>query len=248
MKYICKNSECQRSFIGKSIYQNYKYCSHACAGHVCGKKSAKTHRMNGTGFYSSDFQREMNARGNAKGGRVVQAILKKKHLGLYGLTRQQRIENGRKSGRISQRVMKVRGIGFYGLSFKQHSDMGKLNGVKSIKILRKKYLYKHPKYLGVIFDSESEVLLCKMLMKRYSSFKPIQNVTVHRKVGCKEFDFLVRNTFFDFHSFDVNKSLSQYYKERREILNDNGYDNACYIVLSRLKKFDNITLRKEGVI
>lgn len=276
-KYICKNCGKEFNRNDSHIYKYCSYrCSGCAIGHIggncvsrethvrggrvggkiAGKLAAITNRKNVTGIFNSNVQRLGSKYGviaNRKKGTSVfdpkirclgQKISYKRNrrnkTGIFGFSPKRRRE-------ISQKAVLTNKKNKTSCYFdpKLHRE----GGLRTIKLLRKKYLYKHPRYLGLEFDSNTEILICKNLKKRYSSFKPVQNITIHRTVGHKEFDFLVKNTFIDYHPFDIKKrTLNAYYEERRKVLNDNGFKNSNYIVISNIKNFNKLTLHKEGLI
>lgn len=212
-------------------------------GPIGGKMMVEYNRKHKLGPF---FNEELHKRVCSLGGIKSNKLRRVNKTGFYGMSFEKRSNIGKKNWKKSNEINKRNKTGFYGMSHKQRSEIGKRSGPKTIKILRERRQWL--KFGGISYDSKQEVLLSQKLEKKYSSFHPIQNVTVHRTVGHKEFDFLVRNTFIDYHALDISKSLQQYYDERRKILNENGFSNANYIVLTKLGNFNLLSLNKEGLL
>lgn len=228
IKHVCKNLSCKKLFYVK-LSKKRKYCSNKCRFLIASKLGGKNcqpilRKLKISAFYDPNLRFKISSKGGKIGG----------YLG----------------AKNSHKVAKRNKTGFWNSNLQRELGRrgGKVGGPKAIKILRKKYINTRPKYRNVIFDSKQEMNVCKKLMQKYSSFHPIQNVTVHKTVGHKEFDFSVRNTFIDYHPFDLKKTLLEYYKERRKVLNINGFRNFNYIVIKNINDMYNMNLKMEGVI
>lgn len=201
-----------------------KYCSWECYA----KNSL---------FRNSDFQRRMSKRGMKK----VHESCKRNKTGFWSSDLQ------RELGKRGARASMLKGVSIWAPGMRSKA------GSIGIKVIREKAKDK-PRFRGIVFDSKSELMVCKFLINRYM-WKPLKDVTVHHTVGHKEFDFMVRRTFIDYHSVvvrfknDVKKEdLNTYYKSRRKCLNENGFSEYNYIVVPTMKKLNELILTKEGVL
>jgi len=123
--------------------------------------------------------------------------------------------------------------------YKKHqSKAGKLGGLIGGPASIKKQRSNKPYYfMNVPFDSEQEKEFCKSLIKYNLLKKPIEGENVHIRVGRKEFDFLIKQKLFiEYHPFDSSgKSTKEYFIERREVLNKNGFKKYPLIVIDNFK-------------
>lgn len=83
----------------------------------------------------------LNQRANAKislearsrGGKTQGKISKENKLGIFGITKEQRVENSRKAGKLGGKVIKENNLGIFSLTKEQLSENGKKGGTKAIK-------------------------------------------------------------------------------------------------------------------
>jgi hypothetical protein len=111
-------------------------------------------------------------------------------------------------------------------------------GICSIKSIRKNKPYW---FNGVPFDSKMERECAIKLLKMGFLKHLIEGVTCHKTVGSKEFDFFNKifnkEIFIEYHPYDRKFSLQEYYKNRKKILNENGYENSLFFVIASLKEY-----------
>jgi hypothetical protein len=106
-------------------------------------------------------------------------------------------------------------------------------GAKSIKILIKR---KNIKVMGCYFDSYEERDIGIALHFQFG-MPLLYNKSVQIKINSYSFDFLHEKTktFYEYHPvnyFFSEKTTLQYYKERRKILDKNGYAPYRLIVIT----------------
>ena len=107
---------------------------------------------------------------------------------------------------------------------------------------RKNYPYK---FMGCLFDSDSERKLCKIFVDYKLIEKPVEGKNVHFKIGKRHHvDFFLNNKIFvEFHpplkyGDRKGETLKSYYEGKRKVLDKNGY--SCYplIVIDRLRNIE----------
>ena len=220
----------------KKKTKNPKYCSLSCSGHNSGKVAQIICKREGKGFFNPEIRKraretqkklkkgfynsKVQSRLGKIGGHNSQKTLKRLKKGLYNLE----VKNiGRK---VSQQTCKKLGIGIW--NFKAQSAGGKIGGLIAVKIQRENKPYYFHK---VPFDSNSEKEMGMNLSYQFK-IKLKEGVNCHIRIGGKEFDFLIGNCFIEFHPWDRKYSIKEYYKERRKILDKNGYKNFNLIVIN----------------
>jgi hypothetical protein len=131
---------------------------------------------------------------------------------------------------------------------KKLGDASRRAGLKTIKELRKGYIYK---YLGVCFDSgktKHSELKCAKSFHEWFNWIPKDGKNCHIQIGGKEIDFKINkelitekdDVFIEFHPFDLKgKSLTEYYIERRKILDKNGFKKNKLFVLKNFNEVKN---------
>jgi len=119
---------------------------------------------------------------------------------------------------------------------------------------RKEKIRKHSKenkpywFLGVAFDSEQERKVVKLISKKLGII-PIEGVNCHIAMG-NEIDFYIFGFFWEHHPmvklWDGEKTVEDYYRERRKILDDNGFKKYSLKVTNTLEEAQQFTdfLRK----
>lgn len=105
---------------------------------------------------------------------------------------------------------------------------------------RKNYPYE---FMGCFFDSEQEKLLCKKFVDKGLIDKPIEKVNVHFRIRRCHIDFFIQNKLFiEFHpSRKFGRKIEteeSYFKERRMLLDKNGFENYPLIVIGNLKEIE----------
>lgn len=105
---------------------------------------------------------------------------------------------------------------------------------------RRNYPYE---FMGCFFDSENERLLCKKLIERGLIKKPIEKVNIHFRIGRYHIDFFIQNKLFvEYHpprKFGRTiETKDSYYKERRKLLDENGFKNYPLIVITNTRNIN----------
>ncbi len=119
------------------------------------------------------------------------------------------------------------------------------NGFKRIEGLREK---KSHYFYGIAHDSEEEKEVSKIF---YNVGMPlIIGKTIHIRVGRKEIDWradelikfgIRNNTFIEYHpcpQFGDKRTFEEYYKDRRKVLDENGFEKDGLIVFQSIKEVD----------
>ena len=106
---------------------------------------------------------------------------------------------------------------------------------------RKNYPYK---FMDCNFDSKEEMMFCKKLVELGLIEKPIEKVNVPFRIRRKHIDFFIQNILFvEYHPLikfgSKMETGNSYYKERRQLLDRNGFLGYPLIVISSLKDIDN---------
>lgn len=106
---------------------------------------------------------------------------------------------------------------------------------------RKNYPYK---FMGCLFDSENEKRLCEILVKKGLMSSPQEGKNIHFKIKRSHVDFFIKNkVFVEFHppmSYGRKKgeTVKSYYKEKRKVLDENGYKDYPLFVIDRLRNIE----------
>jgi hypothetical protein len=100
------------------------------------------------------------------------------------------------------------------------------------------------KFMGCYFDSEGERFLCEKLVETKLITKPIEKVNIHFRIGNCHVDFFIQDKLFvEYHpprKFGrVIETASSYYKERRKLLDKNGFKRYPLIVISDTKSINS---------
>ena len=178
------------------------------------KISHKMQRLNGIGFWNSKVQSELGRRGNISNKKNKTGFWDPK---VHKKSLQSQKEN--KTGFFDPKNARKNGkIG------------GPIGGAMTAEILRNNYGYsfKRVKYFSMA-EREFAVNIY------YQIGKLIVGKNYQVKIGSKTFDFFINNTFIEYHPHIpgwYNKySPKQYYNQRRQILDENGYENYSLIVI-----------------
>ena len=186
-----------------------------------GKKIAIINKKNKTGFFDPNFHKNKQWKSNAGkiGGHNAQKILKKYRLGIYRLTHKDRVKIGKKAA-ITNRKNKT------GLYDPKVRSMG---GLIAQKVLRQNI--RNLKYNGQYYDSSPEIEISLCLQYQYN-YKPIENKTLHIRIGKYEYDYKLNDIFIEYHVWFQNETEKEYFRRRRKILDKNGYKKYKLIVIT----------------
>ena|SRR3990167_10239947 len=96
---------------------------------------------------------------------------------------------------------------------------------------------------GVGFMSNQERECAQILLKN-----PIKGVNCHLVIKNIIIDFFIGNDFVEYHPWDFNKrTFEQYYNERRQILDNNGFRCNKLIVLKSLQEAKTLNKEYESI-
>jgi len=209
-----------------------KYCSNKCK-----YKYFKKYKI--SAFYNKEIQ--------SKGGRNA-AILYPK------LAKRRGRMGGKITAKLHPTLAKRRGNITAKLYPKLFSKMGKIGGKLSQKTLKKYKLsnWYNPElnrkvrenisknrrnlyyFKRIFFDSRCELEIAYNLYYQYN-LKLENRKTVHVLIDIKEFDFFIEKLklFIEYHDWDpkYKSDLIKYYKDRRNILDVNDYNNYKLLVI-----------------
>ncbi len=107
---------------------------------------------------------------------------------------------------------------------------------------RKNYPYK---FMGCLFDSDSEKKLCEIFVKYGLLTKPKEGRNVHFKINRCHVDFFIKKKIFvEFHpplkyGRKKGETVRSYYQEKRKILDENGYKGYPLVVIDRLRNLES---------
>ncbi len=106
---------------------------------------------------------------------------------------------------------------------------------------RKNYPYK---FMECLFDSNQEKILCEKLVESGLINKPLERVNVHFRIGKCHVDFFIdKKLFVEFHpprKFGrLIETEESYFLERRNLLDENGFQEFPLIVISNIGAVDN---------
>ena len=151
------------------------------------------------------------------------------------------IENRRKNGYKTSKIIKKKrqkDPKFEKKYLNHLKNICSICGFEAIKQLREKkpyWFYKIP------FSSNSE-MKCAKLFYKYFSIIPKENKNCHIKLKKGEIDFLILNKFIEFHPCKTiydKRNINQYYKDRRQILDNNGHKDKELLVFEKVKDVEN---------
>ena len=209
----CENLNC------KKLTKNRRFCSRKCQNkwlHIYCKK-------NKLALFGITREKRIII---AKKSNITN---KKNRTGIYGVTKEQRYINSKKGGDMC----KQNGTGF------NNSDVQRLLGRKGGLIGGPaciEYMRNNTNciFKGIYYSNNSEM---EFAMNIYYQFKItlVVNKNYQVKVGSKLFDFFILGIFIEPHAinkyFHPNETLESYTKERRKILNENGYRDFPLMVI-----------------
>ncbi|MBU3907123.1 MAG: hypothetical protein KKA64_02625 [Nanoarchaeota archaeon] len=115
---------------------------------------------------------------------------------------------------------------------------------------RKNYPYE---FMGCLFDSNEERIICKKLVEKGLIGKPVEKENVHFQIGKCHVDFFIQNKLFlEFHPpikrGKKRETEEGYYSIRRILLNKNGFECYPLIVINHLKEADEKIKQIEPII
>lgn len=195
-----------------------KFCSNKCKF-----KYFKKHQI--SAFYDSKLQ--------GKNCRKAIETNKKNKTGLYDpriqsmggkITSQKYPNLAKRRGKMSAEVNRKRGTSAF---FDKKIQIK--GGLAAQKTLRENV--RNLKHKGQYYDSPDEAGFSMSLQKQYN-YIPIEGKTLHIKMKGGEIDYLFKKLklFIEYHVWFQNETEQEYYKRRRKILNQNGYENYSLIV------------------
>jgi hypothetical protein len=103
---------------------------------------------------------------------------------------------------------------------------------------RKNYPYE---FMGCLFDSNQERILCQKLIEIGLIEKPIEKENIHFRIGRKHIDFFIQDKIFlEFHP-QINlggkqETNEEYYSQRRKLLDENGFKDYPLIIIFNIKE------------
>lgn len=237
-KYVKPLIKCE--YCG-TLTKNDRFCSKRCLGFVIGPYSGKiageVSRKLGTNVC---FNPKLFGIGSSKAGKATQAKYSREEIkewarragesckrnksGLFSLTVEQRRYYSNLGREASRKLKK----GFFDPIVQAN------NGRKGAEATRK--VNKYHVYDGITFDSryEQEIAMCI----KYQFNITLQNkINVHYNIGTKEVDFFIEDTIIECHPYvplydKEDKKLENYYKRRRELLDNNGFKEKELVVIS----------------
>lgn len=181
------------------------------------EKAIETNRVNKTGFFDSKLQSRLGKKGGKKSVEInkknktgcffnpkLREIARKKSSTFSGMTHEQHVEMGLMMGHI----------------------IGKIGGAKSVESIRNNspYIFK-----GIHFSNSLEREIGVNIYYQFGKLIVGKNYQV--KVGSLTYDFLINNTFIEFHPWDRRLTPEEYYSWRRENLDNNGFKEYDLLVI-----------------
>lgn len=138
----------------------------------------------------------------------------------------------------------------------QLSDMSKKAhelyplGLLALETRRKNCPYE---FMDCLFDSNSERELCEILVKAKLMDSPREGENVHFRINRYHIDFFINDkVFIEFHpplqyGRKKGETLETYFRDRRTVLDNNGYKNYPLIVIANLKNVTSQIDKIEGL-
>ncbi|MBU2639697.1 MAG: hypothetical protein KKG75_03250 [Nanoarchaeota archaeon] len=145
-------------------------------------------------------------------------------------------EMGKRNGKKAIEKMKKEGR-FLKISSKGGKNCHKIYPDLALSWIKKRRENSPYTFMDCKFDSKEEKEFCKLLVENKIIKKPIEGINCHIKVGRNDIDFFIKNKIFiEYHppiSYENKKeTLRGYYKNRKKILEKNGYTNQLIVVES----------------
>ena len=213
------------------LYHRQRQQACSKAGKIGGKNSQKEQQKHPKKYHQN------HVKIGKIGGHNAQKTLKKEEKGLYGMTHLQHIKSGQKSQR-EQRKNLVKYLS-------DRSKGGKKGGPASQISIRKNKPYW---FLQTPFASSQENHAAKVFFFNYL-FVPDEGKSCHIRVDGGELDFKLFDFIFcEYHPFRNNRdrhniTFTRYYKQRRRLLDENGFTNNPLIVFKNLKEVEKFARR-----
>jgi len=154
----------------------------------------------------------------------------------------------RKNGKKNIEKLKKEGR-FLKISHKGGKNCHKIHPNLALSWIKKRRENSPHLFMGCKFDSNEEKEFCKLLVKNDIIKKPNEGINCHIKIGRNDIDFFIKNKLFiEYHPLisyrNKKETLNSYYKNRKKILEKNGYFHPLIVVESirKLKPhfFDNL--------
>ena len=101
------------------------------------------------------------------------------------------------------------------------------------------------RFMSCLFDSGDEMRLCKRFVESNLMAKPVEGINVHFRINRHHVDFFIKNRLFvEYHppmmyGRKKGETVEGYYKEKRKILDDNGFKDYPLMVIVALKGVDS---------
>jgi len=114
-------------------------------------------------------------------------------------------------------------------------------GLLALESRRKNYPYR---FMGCLFDSNQERILCKKFVEKGIIKEPIEKVNVHFRIGKCHIDFFIKNkVFIEFHpprTFGKTiETADSYFQKRRKLLDENGFKDYPLVLIENLTNIEN---------
>ncbi len=159
------------------------------------------------------------------------------------LSPEERHQNGVKGGLAHAAKYSGTAIKSYwsSLTYKLHPGMARENALKGLQTQRKNKSRERAQsiFMDCVFDSKNECNTYRIIYEKGFADVPIERKNVHVRVGGKEFDYVLKDkVFVDYHVFNAQGSLDEYYEQRRKILDENGFRNNLYIIVPHMRKIN----------
>lgn len=211
----CCSLKCTHKYCKKHKLGFWSFEVQSKGGNKGGKIAAEVNRKNGTAFFDPKIQSMGGKIGGKKGGLKTVRSHRNNKTGMWS----------RKNILKRIKIQRKRKTGFWSL------EIQKKGGLKSVESNR---LNKPYKWKGVNFMSKQEMEAAKIILN-----KPIVGVNCHIKINDRSVidfypnwkDKLFNGKFVEYHPWDRTRTPKQYYKERRKILDNNGYKNKELMIL-----------------
>jgi hypothetical protein len=205
-----------------------KYCSTICRKKRTSFAYMKKHYPEKYYKMMKKAHKKINKMQPALGKRAGN-LTKELHPGLY-----------KKIGKMGADANRKNKVGFFDLKWQRKikkkinkmypnlaSERGKIGGPKAIITRRKNKPYH---FKGVPFDSNAEREIAMNIHYQFG-VDLIEGVNCHKKVGNIEIDFYI-GIFIEYHPYSGLYSADGYYEKRREVLDNNGYNERELIVIA----------------
>ena len=196
------------------------------------KKSHIINKKNKTGFWDLKIQ--------SMGGKAAKLVNAQSKAGKIGGKKAAETNRRNKTGFCYDSKLRVKGMksnrknktSFWDskLQSKLGKRGGKIGGINAQKTLRQNI--RNLKYKGQYYDSPDEAGVSASLMEQFN-YIPKEGKTLHIRMKGGEIDYLLEKLklFIEYHPWFRNETEQEYYKRRRKVLNQNGYNDYSLIVI-----------------